>query len=235
MEQTNVCDDMMRSFNTIVKCGGSFKSVKQRDFLMKTCREYGFAEPKVQAWVKDLVLEEGQTALVIESRVRWADYGNRSVRRYGFLYVVDVYGVVSRHKLRFNYDDATKYSYPNPDKAELEFTRQSVSDEIKEGVEKAAIQAAERDAANAQKKHIGSVGEKITARMTLKRISKSYSNYGITTTYIFNDVDGNDIVWFSSRDIGIEEGKEYEITATVKAHQTYKDVASTVITRAKAK
>lgn len=85
------------------------------------------------------------------------------------------------------------------------------------------------------KTYIGKVGEKITIDATVK-ISKPFqSQFGVGQMYVFNDPDGNEAVYFASRDIGLEVGQTYKIQATVKNHQIskYNQQPQTIITRAK--
>lgn len=59
------------------------------------------------------------------------------------------------------------------------------------------------------------------------------SQWGSTTLYMFRDQDGNSVKWFSSNDLDLEKGETYTIKATVKKHDTYNDIKSTLITRGK--
>lgn len=231
MSYTETREDMMRSFNTIVKLGGSFKSPKQAAFLMKTCDHFGLSHSNPEYFIDELVLEEGQSFIVIDGEVRFADYGRRSIRRYGFGFVVDMYGVAKKFKLKFKHD-ANGCTYPDNKAAKEEFVRQEVSKELIEMFERAKEEKLEQ---KQDLKHVGEVGGKFECLLTVKHISESYGAYGITTCYHLNDSEGNKIVWFSSRNVGLEKDKEYNMTFTVKAHQTYKELPSTVITRAKVK
>lgn len=231
MSYTDTREDMMRSFNIIVKLGGSFKSPKQATFLMKTCDHFGFSHATPEYFVDGLVIEEGQSFIVIDGEVRFADYGRRSIRRYGFGFIVDTYGVVKKFKLKFKHD-SNGCTYPDNKAAKVEFVRQEVSRELLEMIEQAKE---EQQVQKQDLKHVGEVGGKFECPLTVKHISESYGAYGITTCYHFNDPEGNRLVWFSSRNVGLEKDKEYNMAFTVKAHQSYKDLPSTVITRAKVK
>ena len=228
MSYTEITKDTMRSFNTLVKFGGCWKSVKQARFLLKQCEQMGFSKVDATAYAEDVVLEQGQQVIVLDTTVRWADYGRRSIRRYGFMYIVDKFGIVKRYKLKFFHEGG--YTTPNKKGAVVDFVRESVNPEII-----AAFEAEEVEKTAVNKRHIGTVGERMETQLTLKYISESYGNYGITTIYKFVDAEGNDIIWFSSRNIGIEKDKTYNMSFSVKAHDNYKDSPSTIITRAKIK
>jgi hypothetical protein len=43
--------------------------------------------------------------------------------------------------------------------------------------------------------------------------------------------EGNVLKWFSSRNAGLETGATVKLKGTVKAHETYHDLAQTVTTR----
>lgn len=98
---------------------------------------------------------------------------------------------------------------------------------------------AQRDADNkanaANKTYIGTVGEKITTDATVKVSKPFQSQYGVGNMYIFNDPTGNELVYFASKDMGLDVGQTYKIQATVKAQQVskYNQQPQTVITRAK--
>lgn len=231
MSYTDTREDMMRSFNTIAKTGGSFKSPKQAAFLMKTCDDYGLSHAKPDCFVADLVLAEGQSFIVIDGEVRWADYGRRSIRKYGFAFVVDKFGVVAKYKLKYKHD-SNGCTYPDKTAASLEFTRSAINDSL---VQAFAEQEEKKAVEQVSKKHVGNVGDKPTMMLTLKKQSHSVGYYGLTTCYFFSDAEGNDLTWFSSKDVGLEEGQTYNMAFTIKAHQEYEGIPSTIITRAKQK
>lgn len=56
--------------------------------------------------------------------------------------------------------------------------------------------------------------------------------YGSVSLKKFVDQNDNLIVWWDSTGVEMEKGRTYKIKATVKNHDTYKDVRQTVITRA---
>lgn len=94
--------------------------------------------------------------------------------------------------------------------------------------------AAEKTQA-ATKSYVGKIGDKITFNGLLKKSSSWDGNFGTTYMYIFNDENGNDIVYYSSRDLGLEDGKTYTIKATVKDQRPskYNQAPQTIITRGK--
>lgn len=86
----------------------------------------------------------------------------------------------------------------------------------------------------AKSEYIGKEGEKITVTATALKTFWCESKFG--TMYIHNFVTekGERLVWYNSAD-NIEQDVVYEITATVKKHQLYKDMKQTVILRPKIK
>jgi hypothetical protein len=86
----------------------------------------------------------------------------------------------------------------------------------------------------ANSKHVGTVGERkdfndLTVIMAVER----EGDYGITTILKFEDSDGNILTWFASGGKSYEKGGKVNLKATVKAHDEFKGVKQTVITRAK--
>ena len=80
--------------------------------------------------------------------------------------------------------------------------------------------------------HVGTIGEKITMVMTPTRIIATMGAYGRTWIHILAGDDGNVYKW-ATGSARIEEGKRYNVTATIKAHCEYNGTAQTAITRAK--
>lgn len=97
--------------------------------------------------------------------------------------------------------------------------------------------------------YIGEIGKRITVTAVYKArfeyTDYKFSYYGTTHfTHIFEDVDGNTIVWKSTNMVEyingdvcdfIPKGSIVELTGTVKDHSTYKDKEQTVVTRCKFK
>jgi hypothetical protein len=98
-----------------------------------------------------------------------------------------------------------------------------------------AERAAAQKNQSANKTYIGKVGEKVTFDGTVKVSKPFQSQFGVGQMYVFNDVDGNEIVYFASKDVGLEVGQTYQLQATVKNQQIsrYNQQPHTIITRAK--
>lgn len=102
--------------------------------------------------------------------------------------------------------------------------------------EKAAREAekAEREAAKAEITYAGTVGEKLTATVTVTARKLVASAYGSSTLIVMRD-DAHVFKAFTSaawaRDV--QAGDTLTITGTVKAHSEYDGVRETVLTRVK--
>lgn len=81
-------------------------------------------------------------------------------------------------------------------------------------------------------KHVGQPKERFTveAEVVFERETEGY--YGTTHVIKLVTTDGNVLTWFASRPQEVEVGQRYEVTATVKKHDSYKGEAQTVVTRA---
>lgn len=86
-----------------------------------------------------------------------------------------------------------------------------------------------------EKAYIGQVGAKLLVDLTVKIARPFHSQWGAGMMYIFNDLAGNEVVYFASKDIGLDVGETYKVEAAVKAHQVSKfnGAPQTIITRAK--
>jgi len=77
----------------------------------------------------------------------------------------------------------------------------------------------------------GEIGERITRELMVKRRLAFSSDYrpGPFYIHILNDLDGNIYVWRTHKEL--LEGHLYEVTGTVKAHEYYRAIRQTVLTR----
>jgi hypothetical protein len=83
--------------------------------------------------------------------------------------------------------------------------------------------------------YIAEVGtKKVRVEGTIEAIRYIEGQYGTTVLYTILSKEGNLVKWFASREaLGDEEGVEVTIEGTVKKHDEYRGVKSTVLTRCK--
>lgn len=85
--------------------------------------------------------------------------------------------------------------------------------------------------------YVGEVGDKVEWTLTFKDYFTFETHYTYTGEinfiYKFADKDGNTIVWKTGKALEMEEGKEYTVKGTIKAHNEYKGDKQTVLTRCK--
>ena len=101
---------------------------------------------------------------------------------------------------------------------------------------KYAEEKEQRRVVDQKKEYVGNVGQKIEMKLKIVYVGRFYSAYGAGLRISFEDENGNKLVWFSSNGCaanGYEYNKFYNWKFTIKAHDTFKDVKQTVITRAK--
>ena len=108
----------------------------------------------------------------------------------------------------------------------------------------------ERAKANAEVEYYGAVGDKFELTLTFDKSFGFEGAYGFTYIHLFHDDEGHQFKWSSSNgtykveydktaDFGgieyceFEVGHKYLMKGTVKAHNEYKGVKQTVITRCK--
>ena len=80
---------------------------------------------------------------------------------------------------------------------------------------------------------VGTIGDKLVTTVTFVRKGWCDTRFGGSNIYTFRDVDGAELVWFTSVLLDKEIGDTFKIKATVKAHNEYKGKKNTVISRAK--
>ena len=90
-------------------------------------------------------------------------------------------------------------------------------------------QKAEEKAQEQQSEYVGNVGDRITVQIADFKIATSWeTEFGLTKIFKIVDTDGNIYTWKTSG--GIADGTE-TIVGTVKAHNEYRDVKQTELTR----
>lgn len=95
--------------------------------------------------------------------------------------------------------------------------------------------AAEKEATKGSE-YIANVGDKkVRVEGEISAIRYIEGQYGTTVLYTITTAEGNLVKWFASREaLGEETGVQVTIEGTVKAHDEYQGVKSTVLTRCKA-
>ena len=98
-----------------------------------------------------------------------------------------------------------------------------------------AERKAERKAAEAKHgntgSHVGEVGQRLTVKATVTRVSYTEGFYGTTSVVGLRTLDGNAMVWFASGVKEYTEGAVYEVTGTVKTHGEFAGQPQTVVNR----
>lgn len=97
-------------------------------------------------------------------------------------------------------------------------------------IAKLAPKTAEKE--KKESKFCGKVGEKITTEVTLVNKFGYETQWGYNLIHLFADTNGNVFKW-TTTSISLEVGVKLQLTGTVKAHDVYKDVNQTVVTRCK--
>lgn len=100
-------------------------------------------------------------------------------------------------------------------------------------------QRLEREEARASEKkseHVGSIGERITiAVASIEHAYTSDSIYGLSFLYKITDTAGNVFTWWASNGLNVGENEYVSLVGTVRAHESYRGVKQTVLTRCKLK
>lgn len=89
-----------------------------------------------------------------------------------------------------------------------------------------------RKMAATNSQHFGELKKRGVWEGTIARIKTIDGRYG-TTWIVGFQIDGNEAVWFSSNPVEFQIGDKVKISGSVKAHDEYKGVKQTVLTRCK--
>lgn len=83
---------------------------------------------------------------------------------------------------------------------------------------------------NAKSRYFGTVGKREVFTVTVLNVIFRESQFGVTKIHKLVTKDGNLATWFASAE-ALEQGKTYEVKATVKKHEEFQGVQQTVVTR----
>lgn len=79
--------------------------------------------------------------------------------------------------------------------------------------------------------YVGTVGERLRNITAVLKSTKTYtSRYGLGYIYSFF-INENELIWFTQKEINIEDGTVINLTATVKQHSEYGDRKQTILSR----
>lgn len=96
-----------------------------------------------------------------------------------------------------------------------------------------AIQSAKQLADQPASDYVGNEGDKISLPVVVDRLVLCETNYGVSTLILMTDKAGNKLSWFASNAPALEIGQEITIKGTIKAHDDYKGIKQTKLTRCK--
>lgn len=91
--------------------------------------------------------------------------------------------------------------------------------------------AAERAAAVAKSDYVGTIGQRIEFDLTVTFCASFETQYGIMYVHNMTDAAGNVVVYKGARIA--QRGDKVKMVATVKAHNLYRDIKQTVVSRPK--
>jgi len=210
---------------------GVWKSIKQRDFLMKTL--FGTAKEANAKENFGIDLVDGERICKAEGRAQWSEYGGRGIRPVGYAFVADDQGIVRQYKLRYKEVPMGKdrYGRPsfgmriNPQKTELEWSRSGEVD-----TSHLVPPPAEAKPAAPQGKHIGTPGERIRdLPVKVEKVMGPYSGeFGAYYANKLRDQAGNALLYFGKA-LG-EPGTDVRATFTVGRHETDKHTNEPITT-----
>ena len=103
---------------------------------------------------------------------------------------------------------------------------------LRTSIEKDAAHKAEFKAKDAEKIHVGVIGERSEFDLTVSFVTSYETHFNTTFVHGFRDADGN-IIIHKGTSLGLEKGQSVKIKATVKEHSVRDGVKQTIITRPK--
>jgi hypothetical protein len=83
-----------------------------------------------------------------------------------------------------------------------------------------------------ESQHQGAIGDKISARVVVKKVMPIDGMYGRTYFHVFHDDLGNVYTW-NTKTQNLSQGRVINLTGTVSAHDTYRNENQTKLVRCK--
>lgn len=230
--------DMSKSLSYLINSNsGLFKSEAQGKFLKRAALNTEDSRLSVTQYM-GVPVDDGQCTLSVEGYTRWADYGSRSIRRSGWVYVLDQFGIVAKYKLKYIYGNGGRSSSVDPDGTECVFKR---SPNV------VLVKPVPADAVVDPSKHVGDVGDKVEFTGTVVNVhtfDKTPMGYWDSATGHKTTIKvGDDIFMYwgmakverSDGEGYAQKGETVTFKATIKAHGEYKGQKQTTISRPKFK
>ena len=230
-------EEAARSMFSLVKGNsGFYRSTKQRDFMLLSKR----GDLAVATWNDEPLTEERlaffksnfgisdvkltDRIISIDGTIRFADYGRKSVRQVGHMFILDEFGCRGQFKLKFKYDDRQGASWVDAAGTTAVFTRDA-SIPLPVFVEEVKPEVVPGD-------FVGEVGKREEFEGTIVYAAAvGESQWG--TTYLTKvKVGNNNLTYFGLLD-NIDYRGPIKFKATVKAHEVYKDQKQTIVQRPK--
>lgn len=80
--------------------------------------------------------------------------------------------------------------------------------------------------------YVGTIGKREVFKLKLEKMFSFDGHFGLKVLHKFSDANGNQLIWWTGDWFG-EAGQEFEVKATVKAHEEYNGAKQTVLSRVK--
>ena len=93
----------------------------------------------------------------------------------------------------------------------------------------------ELKASKSTSEYLGSEGDKVSLEVTYSHSAEFESEFGTKHIYSFKDDNGNQIIWKSTTYIEQDYGTRFILSGTIKAHNEYRGIKQTILTRCKLK
>lgn len=96
-----------------------------------------------------------------------------------------------------------------------------------------AMDREKEEVARKQSQYVGEVGKRQNFELVFDRETSYETDFGTKYIYIFNDSDGNVLIWKTTKCIDFEKGQKVTLKATIQKHDEYRGVKQTILTRCK--
>lgn len=228
-----------------LKCNG--KGILQKEVRLYTESEYNKMQKnnEIAKQRRAEAREKEMKESFEKNKVEWLEKNGFSTDGYTYIVTGDSFSIKDELKAAgFKYDHVLRWHRSTPEGYEDKIIKVKLEDVIEisawgqghyiEGAYDKIDHLINMSSPAPKSEWIGEVGKKINPIVvTLNKKSSFMGQFGLTNVFTFKDENECIYTWFTSTEKDIETGDKLTLEGTVKKHDEYKGVKTTILTRCK--
>lgn len=230
-----------------LKCGGT--GFLKKEIRLYTVSEYNSMKNRQlrEKERKEAAREAKMKAEYAQNKIEWLSKNGFSPEGITYIITGDSYSIKEELKeAGFKYDNVLKWHRASAEGYEERCIEINVNEIIEfsawgkgyyitsaQDIIDKKIAATQSEG---ESNWVGEKGMKYDAELVcLSRESNFENYYGLSFVYTFVDKDNNVLTWFTKKDINYKVGDSFYLEGTIKSHDEYKGIKTTILTRCKIK